>query len=141
MAMLPLRHLVLGRRPQHAIHLLCCHLVIGPSRFVGEDVKSRQMPEIAGSAVIHLGIVGDDIRGPQGVERLLKLLNLVAQNQRLQVCRQEISRLLGIFQHRDRLFSLGRKPFSRGRKRLCLHKGTNRQERLCLLGIRGASPS
>ena len=134
MAMLSLRHLVLGRRPQHALHLLCCHLVIGPSRFVGEDVKIRQMPEIAGDAVIRLDIVGDDIRGPQGVEQLP---NLVAQNQRLRVCRQEILRLLGIFQHRDRLLSRGRKPFSKGRKHLCLHKGTNHLERRCLLGIRG----
>ena len=122
-----LRPLVLGLRPRHALYLLCCHLAIGLSRLVGEDVMIRQMSETAGAAATHLDTVGDDTRGPQDDEQPL---NLVDQNQRLQVCRQEILRLLGIFQHRDRLFS-------RGRKRLCLHNCTNHREPRCLLDIHG----
>ena len=121
------RLLVLGQRPRHALYLLCCHLAIGPSRLVGEDVMIRQMPETAGGAVIRLDNVGHDIRGPQDNGQPL---HLVDQNQRLQVCHQEILFLLDIFRHRDRLFS-------KDRTCLCLHKGTNHREPRCQQDIHG----
>ena len=96
MVMLSPRLLVLGRRPRHDLHLLCCHLAIGLSRPVGEDVMIQQMLEAAGDAVILLGIVVDGIRGLQE-EGQLGRVQCHDQNQCLQVCRREISFLLEIF--------------------------------------------
>ena len=109
MAMLSPRLLVLGRRPRHDLHLLCCHLAIGLSRPVGEDVMIRQMLEAAGDAVILLDIVVDDIRGLQDEGQLLHLagpgrVQYHDQNQCLQVCHREISFLLEIFRHRPAFF-------------------------------------
>ena len=137
MVMLSPRLLVLGRRPRHDLHLLCCHLAIGLSRPVGEDVMIRQILEAAGDAVILLEIVVDGIRGLQDEGQLLHLagpgrVQCHDQNQCLQVCHREISFLLEIFRHRDLLFSVGRKCS-------CLRKGTNNREPQCHLGIHGLS--
>ena len=96
MVMLSPRLLVLGRRPRHDLHLLCCHLAIGLSRPVGENVMIRQMLEAAGDAVILLDIVVDGIRGLQDEGQLLHLagpgrVQCHDQNQCLQVCHREIS--------------------------------------------------
>ena len=68
MAMPPLRLLALGLRPRHDLYLLYCHLAIGLSPLVGEDVMIRRMLEAAGDAVILPDTVADAIRGLQSEE-------------------------------------------------------------------------